>query len=81
MKNGIAVRLNLLIPTKVLCAPVRTDTSIGTIWRIAARDEIPIAYEIGTPMTNSAIKTVRIITKDCIATDYASFPFFSPLSS
>jgi len=43
IKNGIAVRLNLLIPTKVLCAAVRTDTSIGTIWRIAARDEIPIA--------------------------------------
>ena len=42
-KNGMAVRLNLLIPTKILCAAVSTDTSSGTVCRIAASEEIPMA--------------------------------------
>ena len=43
IKKGIAVRLNLLIPTKVLCAPVNTATSSSTDIRIAASEETPIA--------------------------------------
>ena len=43
MKNGIAVRLNLLMPTKMRCAPVTTDTSRATVWRMQIREEMPIA--------------------------------------
>ena len=42
-KKGMAVRLNLLMPTKVLWAAVNTDTSSDTICTMAARAEIPIA--------------------------------------
>ena len=31
MKKGIAVKLNLLIPTKMRCEPVTTDTSSATV--------------------------------------------------
>ena len=43
MKNGMAVRLNLLMPTKIRCAPVTTDTSSGTVCRIQTSEEIPMA--------------------------------------
>ena len=43
MKKGMAVKVNLLIPTKVRWAAVRTDTSRGITGRMAAREEIPMA--------------------------------------
>ena len=43
MKKGMAVNVNLLIPTKVRWAAVRTDTSRGITGRMAAREEIPMA--------------------------------------
>ena len=42
MKNGMAVRLNRLIPTKILWAAVTTAASAETVARMAAREEIPM---------------------------------------
>ena len=42
MKNGMAVRLNLLMPTKMRCAPVTTEISSGTVCKIATREEMPM---------------------------------------
>ena len=64
IKNGIAVRLNLLMPTNVLCAAVTTEISSGTVCRIAASAEIPIEYAIGTPSASRTNNTIRIITSD-----------------
>ena len=42
IKKGIAVRLNLLMPTKMRWAPVTTDTSRGTVCRMAMSEEMPM---------------------------------------
>ena len=75
MKKGIAVKLNLLIPTKVRCAAVTTDTSRSTVCRITANEEIPMEYAIGTPKASSTKSTTKIMIKDSIAIYAASFSF------
>ena len=77
IKKGIAVRLNLLMPTKIRCAPVTTDTSSETVCKIATRDAIPMEYEIGTPTISSTASTPMIISKDSIAIVYAPSCFVS----
>ncbi len=42
MKKGIAVRLNLLMPTKMRWAPVTTEMSRGTVCRIVTREAMPM---------------------------------------
>ena len=42
MKNGIAVRLNLLMPTNMRCAPVTTETSSGTVWSMQMSEDMPM---------------------------------------
>ena len=66
----------MLIPTNVLCAAVTTATSNVTVPRIVAKDEMPIAYAIGTPNASNIIKTIKIIHNDCIAIYAASFSDF-----
>ena len=60
MKNGIAVRLNLLMPTKVRCAAVSTATFRSMEERMAVSEETAMAYEIGTPKNSRTSRTARI---------------------
>ena len=60
MKNGIAVRLNLLMPTKVRWAAVSTATFRSMEERMAVSEETAIAYEIGTPKNSRTSRTARI---------------------
>ena len=42
IKKGMAVRLNLLMPTKMRWAPVTTEISRGTVCRMVNRDAMPM---------------------------------------
>ena len=42
-KKGMAVRERMLTPTKVRCAPVKTEMSKGMSCTMAARAEMPMA--------------------------------------
>ena len=60
MKNGIAVRLNLLMPTNVRWAAVSTATFRSMDERMAVREETAMAYEMGTPRNSSTSRTARM---------------------
>ena len=42
MKKGMAVRLNLLMPTKMRWAPVTTEMSRGTVCKMVTREAMPM---------------------------------------
>ena len=64
MKNGIAVRLNLLMPTKVRWAAVSTATFRSMVETMAVSEETAMAYEMGTPRNSSASSTTRMTNRD-----------------
>lgn len=65
IKNGIAVRVNELIPTNVRWAAVSTATFKSIVDNIVIIEAIPIEKAIGTPNSKSIANDIKITAKAC----------------
>ena len=64
IKNGMANKLNTLIPEKILCAPVTTATFRSITGKIAQTLLIPNATAMGTPAISIITNNTKIINPD-----------------
>ena len=78
MKNGIANKLNTLIPEKILCAPVTTATFRSITGKIAQTLLIPNATAMGTPAISIITSNTKIINPDKTDKLMLIHPFLSP---